>query len=306
MKILGLPFAIFVAGIIASTTPSLAQQSPNLAGDYAGMSGPLHVTLHLVAAPDGSLKGTIDSPDQRMFGLPCADLHQSGQGLSFAVPNVRGSWTGFISSDGNSLSGTWNQGNSVPLNLTRVGTKDSTESASPMPPRSYAAIPTPPGTATATGCPANFNTAGYWDDSGWKIINQAVAMKAEASASFKAAMRNPLLPGLAGATTIFQYKDASATLTVGASPKFCFTFTGGVLPVVYIGVVEVKKDTRQIELKRDFNRGANSMVPLNKSYDADVSQVSETSIEVTPKQPLPPGQYVIAARADVLFDFGVK
>ena len=41
-----------------------AQQSPTIAGDYAGTLGPLHVKLHLKVNADGKVTGTLDSPDR--------------------------------------------------------------------------------------------------------------------------------------------------------------------------------------------------------------------------------------------------
>jgi len=120
------------AGLVAHV--AFAQQKPDFVGDYAGFSGPLHVKLHLVAARDGTLSGTVDSPDQNMYGVPCADVHANGQALSFTVPMVRGTWTGLLSADGSSLSGVWSQGSPVPLNLTRVTTATATSATVQSPP----------------------------------------------------------------------------------------------------------------------------------------------------------------------------
>ena len=114
----------------------LGAQSSDFAGDYAGMLGPLHLKLHLVAGHEGKLTGTADNPDQGISGMPCSNIRIDGQALSFSVPIVQGSWTGFLSSDGNSLSGMWNQGSPMPLNFTRVTGSSGTngESGSALPP----------------------------------------------------------------------------------------------------------------------------------------------------------------------------
>ena len=98
---------------------ALAQQKPNVAGDYAGTLGPLHLKLHLTMTTAGALSGTLDSPDQGASGLACADVHLDGTALSFNVPSVHGTWKGAVSQDGESLLGTWDQGNATPLNFTR-------------------------------------------------------------------------------------------------------------------------------------------------------------------------------------------
>jgi D-alanyl-D-alanine-carboxypeptidase/D-alanyl-D-alanine-endopeptidase len=107
-----------LAGLFVS---GLSMQSPpSLAGDYAGvLAGALHLKLHIRAAPDGSLGGTLDSVDQGAIGIPCADFHIDGNNLSFGVPSVKGSWKGTVAADGASLSGTWNQGSPMALNFTR-------------------------------------------------------------------------------------------------------------------------------------------------------------------------------------------
>ena len=118
----GSAVSTMLAMAIAGFAPNwgLAQQKPNFGGDYTGALGPIHVKLHLIAGPDGNVSGTVDSPDEGMSGLQCTDFHIDGQALSFHVPMVRGTWTEFISSDGTSLSGMWNQGSPTALNFTRV------------------------------------------------------------------------------------------------------------------------------------------------------------------------------------------
>lgn len=94
--------------------------TPTLAGDYAGMLGPYHVKLHVVADPNGRLTGTVDNSDMGMIGVPCDNIRVEGKTLSLTVPTLQGTWTGFVSADGNSLSGMWSQdANPVPLNFTR-------------------------------------------------------------------------------------------------------------------------------------------------------------------------------------------
>jgi CubicO group peptidase (beta-lactamase class C family) len=97
-----------------------AQSKSSVAGDYAGvLAGALHVKLHITAAPDGSLSGTLDSVDQGASGIPCADFQIDGNTLSFRVPAVNGTWKGAVSADGTSLTGTWSQGKPMALNFAR-------------------------------------------------------------------------------------------------------------------------------------------------------------------------------------------
>ncbi len=96
-----------------------AQPSPAVHGDFVGTLGPLHLKLHITAAADGTLSGTLDSPDQGAAGIPCTDFHVQGRTLSFAVPAVGGTWSGTIENGGATLTGTWSQGSPMPLTFTR-------------------------------------------------------------------------------------------------------------------------------------------------------------------------------------------
>lgn len=116
-----------IVGALASA------QNASLAGDYAGMLGPYHVKLHLVAGPNGALTGTADNSDMGLTGMPCENIRAEGQTLSFTVPIVHGTWTGFVGADGSSLSGMWSQGaNPMQLNFTR-SSSGSQNVATPRP-----------------------------------------------------------------------------------------------------------------------------------------------------------------------------
>jgi hypothetical protein len=86
-----------------STALLSAQQTPTIAGDYVGFLGPLSLRLHVTASGDSSLACTLDSPNQGANGLPCADVHHDGSGLTFSVPVVHGWWKGSVSPDGHAL-----------------------------------------------------------------------------------------------------------------------------------------------------------------------------------------------------------
>ena len=112
-----LPLAFALLAFVS--LPVFAQQKATVAGDYAGTLGPLHVKLHLMTDAAGAITGTLDSTDQGALGIPCADFHLDGQALTFAVPAVHGTWKGTVSADGAALTGSWDQGNPMPLNFAR-------------------------------------------------------------------------------------------------------------------------------------------------------------------------------------------
>jgi serine-type D-Ala-D-Ala carboxypeptidase/endopeptidase len=109
--------ALATVGI--GSTSTFAQQTPVVQGNFVGTLGPLQLKLHIAVASDGTLGGTLDSPDQGAVGIPCTDIRQDGRTLSFRVPRVRGTWKGSIENDGTTLSGTWSQGTPMPLTFHR-------------------------------------------------------------------------------------------------------------------------------------------------------------------------------------------
>ncbi len=125
---------LWVAMLITTffSFPTVAQQKPDVAGDYTGTLGPLHLKLHIKAGTDGSLSGALDSPDQGANGIPCSDFHFDGKELSFSVPAVHGAWQGSVSPDARSLAGTWNQGSPMPLTFTREQTFVAAAKPSPV------------------------------------------------------------------------------------------------------------------------------------------------------------------------------
>src|SRR5580704_13678939 len=80
-----------VLGLVyCSSMPAAAQPKPDIAGDYVGTLGPLHVKVDAT----GAMTGSLDSPDQGANGIPCAGFTLDGDALSFSVPAVKGTWTG--------------------------------------------------------------------------------------------------------------------------------------------------------------------------------------------------------------------
>jgi len=110
---------IVFASVPAGWNVANAQQMNSISGDYVGTLGPLSLKLHITVAPDGTLSGTLDSPNQGAHGIPCHNFRVEGAMLSFKVPAVNGTWTGSIEEGGAKLSGTWSQGTPMPLVFTR-------------------------------------------------------------------------------------------------------------------------------------------------------------------------------------------
>ena len=98
----------------------------DLKGDWQGTLsvGPrqLRLILHVDKAADTAWKATLSSIDQSPdwgAAMPVDSVTVSGTSFKFAVAALRGSYEGTIAADGNSIGGTWTQGGSLPLTLTR-------------------------------------------------------------------------------------------------------------------------------------------------------------------------------------------
>src|SRR5271165_1259159 len=172
-----LPMFLRFFGFLLIAALSFAQKAPDFAGEYAGMLGPMHVRLHLSAGNNGTPSGTVDSPDQNLYGLPCTDFQVNGQALSFWVPMVNGQWSGFISADGKSLAGTWNQGSPVPLNLTRVAAANVAGTATGSAP----ATPSGPSEVKWDDYTFKFNQTGTMAQvfEGGKVVGTILTMNGE-------------------------------------------------------------------------------------------------------------------------------
>lgn len=290
----------------------VAQQKSDFAGDYAGMLGPLHVKLHVTVSSDGTVSASVDSPDQNMFALPCSDISINGQTVSVSVPSIHGEWMGTLSADHNTLSGIWKQGAApTPLTLTRIGALSSAGNAAPV-----TSTPQPPTATNNAGSqhpPCN-STLGvnYWDGSGWKPMTVASHMGGDQGISFKQGLKNPFNP-MAGKTQIITFKKPAAALTLDPKPNFCVSVLPSSDPTeIMIGSLDVKKDHRQLETctgmcASSAKRSMDDWMPEKRAQPVDIKRLSDTTVEITPKEPLKPGQYLLGGPGVLVayYDFGV-
>jgi CubicO group peptidase (beta-lactamase class C family) len=116
------PLALSAALLFSlNLAPAFAQSpasspAPSVEGDYIGtLGGQLHLVLHVKKDATGKLTGSLDSPDQGANGIPCDTFVLTAPDFSFAVPAVNGKYKGQVSADGATITGTWDQGNPMPL-----------------------------------------------------------------------------------------------------------------------------------------------------------------------------------------------
>lgn len=308
---LGISFFILLTLGAWAAHLGFAQQNRDFAGDYVGSLPPLHVKLHIIVGSDGSVSASVDSPDQQLFALPCADININGQALSFSVPNVHGEWTGVISSDRTSLSGVWKQGRPMALNFTRVSepTSGNTPSSTAAPP--VVARPTPTGGTLSQRPPCTVMLgASYWDGSAWKPMVIAAHLGGEHGVSFKEGLKNPF-NNRAGITNILTFKNPAAALTLEPSPKFCVSVPANYDPtVVMIGSIDVKKNHRELETCSgpcaSKGRNTDDWMPEKRVQAVEIKRISDSAVEITPKSPLQAGQYILGGPPLIgYYDFGV-
>jgi serine-type D-Ala-D-Ala carboxypeptidase/endopeptidase len=81
----------------------------------------LRIQLRLKAGA-GAQSCALDSIDQKAFEIPCGNVQVNGDAVSFDVPAVSGKWSGTLSADGKTLTGTWTQGAPLPLEMEKQAT----------------------------------------------------------------------------------------------------------------------------------------------------------------------------------------
>jgi D-alanyl-D-alanine-carboxypeptidase/D-alanyl-D-alanine-endopeptidase len=113
--------SMLLFGLGAATT--FAQKPADVVGDWSGVlqpsGGSLRLALHVSKDGAGKLTVTLDSLDQNAMGLQGSNAVLNGNGFSFDIPSVSGSYSGTLGNDGKSISGTWSQGTPLPLVFTR-------------------------------------------------------------------------------------------------------------------------------------------------------------------------------------------
>ncbi|TQK01178.1 S9 family peptidase [Herbaspirillum sp. SJZ107] len=91
------------------------------AGDWSGLlAGQLHLIVHVTKDASGHYGATLESPDQGKFVLQADKVAADVDHFSFAIAKIGGSFTGTWNAEKNGWVGTWSQGQSIPLVLSRM------------------------------------------------------------------------------------------------------------------------------------------------------------------------------------------
>jgi uncharacterized protein len=102
-----------------SNNPEVSDQ---LIGSWEGsldvFGSELRLVFNLNKMDDGTLSGTMDSPDQESYGIPLSNIFLESNNIEILVASIAGSFTGVLKTQKNSIEGEWTQGqNSFPLTL---------------------------------------------------------------------------------------------------------------------------------------------------------------------------------------------
>jgi hypothetical protein len=100
--------------LIIAPTPSLAADAPRIVGDWEGTLDPgaqpkKKIVVHIAAAQDGSLSGTIDYPDQSTSGILITAITYKEPVLHFESEPSLTVYDGNMNKDGTELTGNLKQ-----------------------------------------------------------------------------------------------------------------------------------------------------------------------------------------------------
>ena len=162
-----------------SVLPGSALLAQNIAGTWQGAlkaNGPngsveLRIVIKISRADDESLKATLYSIDQNPTPINANSCTLKASSLKISISQLNGTYAGTVSSDGNSISGTWSQGGpAIPLNLARATADTAWTIPEPPPPPKAMPANADPAFVAATIKPSNPNVQGQ----GYGIRGQEV------------------------------------------------------------------------------------------------------------------------------------
>jgi hypothetical protein len=114
--------SLLVVAVLAVSTTD-AQSQPDLSGRWEGTLSAGPVSLRLVfdiqRTTDGVFLGMLTSVDQGNARIPIDVVRVTGNLVHMEVRGVSGKYEGTLSRDGLTLSGTWSQIQTIPLELKR-------------------------------------------------------------------------------------------------------------------------------------------------------------------------------------------
>jgi uncharacterized protein (TIGR03435 family) len=131
-----------------------AQQLPGTwQGTLKAGERELRIVMKL-SLDDDKLKAVMYSIDQGGDPITANTFTHKGSSVKFSITQIGGSYEGTLSSDGNTINGTWTQGQPMPLNLVRATADTAWTIPEPPPPPKVMAEDAKPEFEVATIKPA--------------------------------------------------------------------------------------------------------------------------------------------------------
>jgi hypothetical protein len=112
-----LTLALAIVPIVA-----LAQNRAGIVGDWEGTLDPgaqakKRIVVHISAAPDGTLSGTVDYPEESVSGILITAITYKDRALHFEASSILALFDGTADEAHTQITGTWKSGG-TPLSLT--------------------------------------------------------------------------------------------------------------------------------------------------------------------------------------------
>jgi len=123
---LALVLVLIIVVLIIVPTRTMAQDTPPIVGVWQGTLNPgaqpkQRIVVHISAAQDGTLTGTIDYPDQDTSGIQMTAITYKGSALHFESTPSLTVYDGTMSADKTKITGTMKQaGANLDLVLLRT------------------------------------------------------------------------------------------------------------------------------------------------------------------------------------------
>jgi len=132
---------ITIAGLGCTSQPDRSQQDSSQlndthndsAGDIREIEGiwmgnlkvpgglELRIVFNISTSPDGSIKASMDSPDQGVTGIPVETVSYKDGNFNLEVKSIKGSFEGIYKESNETIEGEWKQaGSALPLVLNRI------------------------------------------------------------------------------------------------------------------------------------------------------------------------------------------
>jgi len=161
-----IPKLLWIVALALSGGASFSQLSAqNITGTWQGTLKPppgqdkgLRIVIKISTTEADKLAAVLYSIDQRSPAIPATTFTRNGSSVKMTVTQLRGTYEGRVSGDGNSIEGTWAQEGGPPpgpLNLTRATPETAWAIPDPPPPPKPMAADAKPAFEVATIKPSD-------------------------------------------------------------------------------------------------------------------------------------------------------